>query len=73
MEAIHAVERRHGDAMRGTLMRREDGVDAAEQMVDPALRTDRPVHPYGVASRGLPEADPIVAAAGGERAPMPAA
>ena len=72
--AMDAYERLIGDAMRGdgTLFAREDAVEAAWQVVEPALKAAAPVHEYDAGTWGPPEAAAITAASGGWRAPVPA-
>jgi glucose-6-phosphate 1-dehydrogenase len=69
-----AYERLIGDAMKGdaSLFARQDGVEAAWRIVDPALDGGSPVHPYAPGSWGPPQADDIIAGAGGWNPPAPA-
>ncbi len=63
---MDAYERVLGDAMHGdaTLFAREDYVEEAWRIVDPALRSDTPVYPYAPGSWGPAEAQAIAPAAG---------
>ena len=63
---MDAYERVLGDAMRGdaTLFAREDYVEEAWRIVDPALRADTPVHPYAPGAWGPEEARTIAPEAG---------
>jgi glucose-6-phosphate 1-dehydrogenase len=72
-EMMDAYERLISDAIRGdgTLFAREDAVEAAWQIVDPALQPSNPVQLYEAGSWGPPQADAIVASVGGWRAPLP--
>jgi glucose-6-phosphate 1-dehydrogenase len=67
---MDAYERLLGDAMAGdaTLFARQDVVEAAWSIVDPALRGGSPIHGYAPGSWGPQEADGLVAGAGGWRA-----
>ncbi|MCO5101148.1 MAG: glucose-6-phosphate dehydrogenase [Burkholderiaceae bacterium] len=58
-----AYERLIGDALRGdsSLFTRDDTVEAAWRVVDPALRDDRPVLPYDPGSWGPAAAAKVVA------------
>jgi glucose-6-phosphate 1-dehydrogenase len=58
----------HGD---GALFAREDSIEAAWAVVDRVLRRHRPVVPYARGSWGPPEAEKLIAAAGGWRNPIP--
>ncbi len=51
-----------GDAMRGDAFRfaREDYVEEAWRIVDPAIRANTPVHPYEPGTWGPAEADALV-------------
>ncbi|MGB6449491.1 MAG: glucose-6-phosphate dehydrogenase [Steroidobacteraceae bacterium] len=62
-DAMDAYERLIGDAMVGdaVLFAREDEVEAAWAVVDPALRAQTPVHEYRRGSWGPPQAEAIVA------------
>jgi glucose-6-phosphate 1-dehydrogenase len=73
-EQIGAYERLIGDAMKGdaSLFARQDGVEAAWRIIDPALDGGSPVHPYAPGSWGPAEADAIIAGAGGWNPPAPA-
>jgi glucose-6-phosphate 1-dehydrogenase len=64
-------ERLLGDAMRGdpTLFAREDGVEAAWQVVEPILGDVVPVHPYEPGTWGPSEADRLIADGGSWHAP----
>jgi glucose-6-phosphate 1-dehydrogenase len=70
---MEPYERLLGDAMRGdpTLFAREDGVEAAWAVVDPALDGHAPVHEYEPGSWGPSEADALVRENGGWHAPGP--
>ena len=60
-EEMDAYERVLGDAMQGdaTLFAREDYVEEAWRIVDPALKTDTPVHEYEPGTWGPSEVDRI--------------
>ncbi|MBE2243864.1 MAG: glucose-6-phosphate dehydrogenase [Burkholderiaceae bacterium] len=60
-QEMDAYERVLGDAMRGdaTLFAREDYVEEAWRIVDPALEADTPVHAYAPGSWGPDEAKTI--------------
>ena len=60
-QEMDAYERVLGDAMRGdaTLFAREDYVEEAWRIVDPALAADTPVHPYAPGRWGPAEADSV--------------
>jgi len=62
-----------GDALRGdaTLFTREDMVEAAWRIVNPALNNDSPVHLYDENSWGPEEANRLIASDGGWHAPAP--
>lgn len=62
-----------GDAMAGdgTLFTREDAVEAAWAVLEPALETHHRVHPYQPGSWGPEQADVLIAADGGWHNPMP--
>jgi glucose-6-phosphate 1-dehydrogenase len=64
---MDAYERLLGDAMTGdaTLFAREDYVEEAWRIVDPALKTDTPVYVYEPGSWGPDEVNQHVAPAGG--------
>ncbi len=66
-------ERLLGDAMRGDarLFAREDGVEAAWQIVDPILGASTPVYEYEPGTWGPPEADRVLVS--GDRWHVPAA
>jgi glucose-6-phosphate 1-dehydrogenase len=68
---LDAYERLLGDAMVGdaTLFARQDLVEAAWTIVEPVLHASDPVHQYEPGSWGPPEADRLVAEAGGWRSP----
>jgi len=57
-DEMSPYERLIGDAMDGdeTLFTREDAVDVAWQIVQPILKSAKPVHPYEPGSWGPPEA-----------------
>ena len=61
-----------GDAMagEGALFTREDAVEAAWAVVDPVLKTHRPVHPYKPGSWGPKQADALIAADGNWHNPI---
>lgn len=63
---MDAYERVLGDAMRGdaTLFAREDYVEEAWRIVDPALRSPPPVHPYAPGRWGPVQAKAIAPACG---------
>ena len=65
-EAMDAYERLIGDAMRGDgmLFAREDGVDAAWRVVEPALHASSPVLEYEPGSWGPASAEAIVGSTG---------
>ena len=71
-EEVDAYERVLGDAMAGdrTLFAREDYVEEAWRIVDPALKSDSPVHPYQPGTWGPPEVDAQVAPPGGWHNPV---
>lgn len=62
-----------GDAMAGdgTLFTREDAVEAAWAVLEPALETHPRTHPYQPGSWGPEQADALIAADGGWHNPMP--
>jgi glucose-6-phosphate 1-dehydrogenase len=68
-----AYERLLGDAMAGdgALFTREDAVEAAWAVVDPALKFHHRVRPYKRDSWGPKEADALVSSAGGWYNPTP--
>jgi glucose-6-phosphate 1-dehydrogenase len=70
---MSAYERLIGDAMRGdsTLFAREDTVDAAWRIVDPALARPRPVQIYAAGSWGPSQADAMTKKYGGWHVPAP--
>ena len=61
-----------GDAMagEGALFTREDAVEAAWAVVDPVLKTHRPVHPYKPGSWGPKQAAALIAADGNWHNPI---
>ena len=63
---MDAYERVLGDAMHGdaTLFAREDYVEEAWRIVDPALKADTPVHPYQVGTWGPGEAHTVAPTGG---------
>lgn len=71
---MSAYERLIGDALKGdpTLFAREDGVEAAWRIVDPALKQSLPVYPYCQGSWGPQEADTMTASCGGWHRPAAA-
>jgi len=68
---MEPYERLLGDAMEGdgTLFAREDGVEAAWEIVEPILKTQTPVHEYQPGTWGPAEADALTAEVGGWHAP----
>ncbi|MGH9753551.1 MAG: glucose-6-phosphate dehydrogenase [Blastocatellia bacterium] len=64
---MDAYERLLGDAMEGdaTLFAREDYVEEAWRIVDPALKTDTPVYVYEPGAWGPDEVDQHISPAGG--------
>jgi glucose-6-phosphate 1-dehydrogenase len=64
-------ERLLGDAMDGdgTLFAREDGVEAAWEIVEPILKTPTPVREYAPGTWGPTEADALAGDVGGWHAP----
>jgi len=68
---MEAYERLLGDAMLGdaTLFARQDLVEAAWGIVDPILHGPSPMYEYEPGTWGPPEADRLVAAAGGWNTP----
>jgi glucose-6-phosphate 1-dehydrogenase len=70
-EDMEAYERVLGDAMAGdpTLFAREDYVEEAWRIVDPALSADTPVYPYDKGSWGPSEVDQRVSPPGGWYSP----
>jgi len=71
-EEMDAYEKVLGDAMEGdaTLFAREDYVEEAWRIVDPALKADTPVYEYDQNTWGPGEADQRVAPAGGWHNPI---
>jgi glucose-6-phosphate 1-dehydrogenase len=69
---MDAYERLLGDAMEGDaiLFARQDGVEAAWAIVDPILNTATPVHEYEPGTWGPPEAERLLADAGGWHRPL---
>jgi glucose-6-phosphate 1-dehydrogenase len=67
------VTRLLGDSLRGgdALFSREDGVEAAWQVVEPDLRNPAPLSEYVPGSWGPPEAERLVALDGGWHSPAP--
>ena len=67
-------ERLLGDAMQGdrSLFVSEDAVEAAWAIVDPVLSDHAPCLPYAAHSWGPPEAEALIAAAGGWKEPLAA-
>ena len=65
-DEMDAYERVLGDAMAGdaTLFAREDYVEEAWRIVDPALRADTPVFPYVPGSWGPEQAQALAPPAG---------
>jgi glucose-6-phosphate 1-dehydrogenase len=74
-DVMDAYERLIGDALRGdaTLFAREDTVEAAWSIVEPALEGSQPVFEYDPGSWGPPEADQLVAGYGAWHVPASAA
>ena len=70
-DEMDAYERLLGDAMAGdgTLFAREDGVEAAWEIVEPILGSDTPIHEYQPGSWGPDEAAALVADVGGWHCP----
>jgi len=70
-DEMDAYERLLGDAMAGdgTLFARQDGVEAAWEIVEPILGSVTPVHEYEPGSWGPAEADGLVADVGGWHRP----
>ena len=68
---VDAYERLLGDAMAGdaTLFAREDYVEEAWRIVDPALQAGSPVYSYDPGTWGPPEVDNLVLPAEGWKAP----
>ncbi len=69
---VDAYERLLGDAMAGdaTLFAREDYVEEAWRIVDPALQADSPVYEYEPGTWGPPEVDQFVLPGEGWQAPV---
>jgi glucose-6-phosphate 1-dehydrogenase len=67
VERIGDYERLLGDAMHGdaTLFARQDVVEAAWAIVDPALSTDGPLYEYEPGTTGPAEAERLIVASGG--------
>lgn len=67
-----SYERLLADAMAGdgALFTREDAVEAAWGVVDPALKTHHPVHPYTRGSWGPKEANALIETDGGWHNPV---
>jgi glucose-6-phosphate 1-dehydrogenase len=70
---MDAYERLLGEAMEGdtTLFAREDYVEEAWRIVDPALKADTPVYMYEPGAWGPAEVDQRVSPAGGWHNPAP--
>jgi glucose-6-phosphate 1-dehydrogenase len=70
-EEMTAYERLLGDAMCGdpTLFARQDGVEAAWEIIQPVLGSVTPVYPYEPGGWGPAEASRLAAGAGGWRDP----
>lgn len=73
-DGMSAYERLIGDAMHGdtSQFNREDGVEAAWQIVDPILGMETPVHEYAPGTWGPDEANAITAGYGGWHVPKAA-
>jgi glucose-6-phosphate 1-dehydrogenase len=71
-EAMDAYERVLGDAMAGdaTLFAREDYVEEAWRIVDPALRQATPVYDYAPGTWGPSQVEPAVVPHGGWQVPQ---
>jgi len=71
---MEAYERVLGDAMAGdaTLFAREDYVEEAWRIVDPALKANTPIYEYQKGAWGPREADQRVSPAGGWHNPTAA-
>lgn len=70
-DELTPYERLLGDALAGdgTLFARQDGVEAAWQIIDPILTSTATPHRYARGSWGPPQADRLAAAVGGWRNP----
>jgi glucose-6-phosphate 1-dehydrogenase len=70
-DEMEPYERLLGDAMEGdgTLFAREDGVEAAWEIVEPILKTPTPVRSYEPGTWGPAEADALTAEVGGWHTP----
>jgi glucose-6-phosphate 1-dehydrogenase len=70
-DEMDAYERLLGDAMEGdaTLFAREDGVEAAWEVVEPILGTATPIREYAPGTWGPPEATALAAGVGGWSCP----
>jgi len=70
-DGMGAYERLIGEAMHGdpSQFDREDGVEAAWRIVDPALKQRGPVHEYAASSWGPAQADALIADYGGWHEP----
>jgi glucose-6-phosphate 1-dehydrogenase len=70
-DEMSAYERLISDALKGdgTLFARGDGIESAWRIVDAALNTDKPVHPYAQGSWGPAAADQFVPLPGKWRNP----
>ena len=73
-EEMEAYERVLGDAMAGdaTLFAREDYVEEAWRIVDPALKADTPIYEYEKGGWGPAEANERIAPVGGWHNPVAA-
>jgi glucose-6-phosphate 1-dehydrogenase len=71
-DELDPYERLLDDAMDGDCMlfSRQDGVEAAWEIVDPILGDATPVHEYAPGTWGPPEADALAAPVGGWHAPQ---
>jgi glucose-6-phosphate 1-dehydrogenase len=74
-DEMQPYERLLCDAVRGdaALFGRQDGIEAAWQVVEPALGNPGPLYEYDPGSWGPPEADRLVARVGGWHNPAPPA
>jgi len=72
-DEMQPYERLLGDAVRGdaALFGRQDGIEAAWQVIEPALGNPGPLYEYEPGSWGPPEADRLMAPVGGWHNPAP--